>query len=102
MDDLNGTKIGLKLCEIEEKYENIVLRDIMRFFHGDGPAAALEAGNQKGGYYFCPSCDVHLCQTDNIAYCYQQKTRSLAEKQNLLVSGTFGKINSLKKNDTAF
>ena len=97
VDDLNGTKIGLKLCEIEEKYENIVLRDIMRFFHGDGPSAALEAGNQKGGYYFCPSCDVHLCQTDNIAYCYQQKTRSLAEKQNLVVSGTFGKINSLKK-----
>ena len=34
VDDLNGTKIGLKLCEIEEKYENIVLRDIMRFFMG--------------------------------------------------------------------
>ena len=84
MDDLNGTKIGLKLCKIEK-------------FHGDGPAAALEAGNQKGGYYFCPSCDVHLCQTDNIAYCYQQKNKIFGRKTKFVVSGTFGKINSLKK-----
>ena len=48
------------------------------------------------GLYFCPSCDVHLYQTDDIAYCYQQKTRSLAEKQNLVVQGKFGKIKHLK------
>ena len=92
VDDLNRTKIGINLSEIDGKYENIVLHDTMRFFHGDGPAAALESGNQKGGYYFCPSCDIHLYQTDGIAYCYQQKTRSLAEKQNLVVQGKFGKI----------
>ena len=28
--------------------------DIMRVFHGDAPAAQLEAGQQKGGHYFCP------------------------------------------------
>ena len=44
-------------------------------FHGDRPATALEAGNQKGGNYFCPSCDVHLCLTDDIAHCYRQKVR---------------------------
>ena len=28
-----------------------MLKDCMRVFHGDGPASALEAGNQKGGHY---------------------------------------------------
>ena len=39
-------------------------------------------------------------KTDDIAYCYQQKTRSLAEKQNLVIQGKFGKINSLKNDIT--
>ena len=82
---------------MDEKYENIVPHDTMGFFQVDGPATALENGNQKGSYYFCPNCDVHLYQADDIAYCYQQKTRSLAGKQNLFVQGKFGKINSLKK-----
>ena len=78
---LKGLKNGINLSELDQSCENIVLNDTMRFFHGDGPATALEAGNQKGGNYFCPSCDVHLCLTDDIAHCYHQKVRSLGEKQ---------------------
>ena len=48
----------------------IVLSDQMHFFHGDGPACTLAAGNQKGGHYFCPSCHIHLCQTDDITCTY--------------------------------
>ena len=59
---LKELKNGMNLSELDESCENIVLNDTMRFFHGDGPAAALEAGNQNGGNYFCTSCDVHLCQ----------------------------------------
>ena len=40
-----------------------MLKDCKRVFHGDGPVSALEAGNQKGGHYFCPSCDIPICQT---------------------------------------
>ena len=65
------------------------------FFHGDGPACALEAGNQKGGHYFCPSCHIHLCQTDDITYTYQQKIKSYAEKQSLILAGKVGRSNSL-------
>ena len=32
VDDLNRTKIGINLSEIDGKYENIVLHDTMRFF----------------------------------------------------------------------
>ena len=90
-----GLKEGLQLGEIDEQYEGIVLYDQMHFFHGDGPACALEAGNQKGGHYFCPSCDIHLCQTDDIACTYQQKIKSYAEKQSLILAGKFGRSNSL-------
>ena len=44
---LKGLKNGIHLSELDQSYENIVLNDTMRFFHGDGPASALEAGNQK-------------------------------------------------------
>ena len=59
--------------------------DQMHFFHGDGPA-----GNQKGGHYFCPSCHIHLCQTDDITCTYQQKIKSYAEKQSLILAGKVG------------
>ena len=47
----------MNLSELDESCENIVLNDIMRFFHGDSPAAALEAGNQKGGTQPCRRCE---------------------------------------------
>ena len=31
---------------------SISLTDLMRVFHGDAPAAQLEACQQKGGHYF--------------------------------------------------
>ena len=83
----------MNLSELDESCENIVLNDTMRFFHCDGPAAALEAVNQKGSNYFCPSCDVHLCLTDDITHCYHQKVKSLAEKQQKVLQGKFGWIN---------
>ena len=79
-----------------------MLKDCMRVFHGDGPASALEAGNQKGGHYFCPSCDIHICQTDDISCCYHKKFRSLAYKQNEVLKGKFGKINSSQKHSYPF
>ena len=79
-----------------------MLKDCMRVFHGDGPASALEAGNQKGGHYFYPSCDIHICQTDDISCCYHKKFRSLAYKQNEVLKGKFGKINSSQKHRYPF
>ena len=99
---LKELAIGLDLNEINEKYGNTVLHDTMRLFHGDGPAVALEAGNQKGGYYFCPSCDVHKCLTDDISHCYQQKPRSIQEKQQKVILGKLGRSKSLRKETCPF
>ena len=51
---------------------------------------------------FCPSCDIYSCLTDDIACCYQKKTKSLSEKQNLVLSGEIGKLNSLKNKTLPF
>ena len=67
---LSGLETDLQLNIIDQSYDGIILNDTMCFFKGDGPAAAFEAGNQKGGYYFCPTCDVHICLTDDISHCY--------------------------------
>ena len=32
------------------------VNDVLRFFHGDGPAMQFEAGNKIGGYYCCIGC----------------------------------------------
>ena len=63
-------------------HENISIKDTMRIFHGDGPAVQLESGNQKGGHYFCPACEVHLFQTDDISHRYQLNHQSLQDKRD--------------------
>ena len=70
---LEELKTELQLSSIDEKYEGILLNYSMRLFKGDGPAIAFEAGNQKGGYYFCPCCDVHGCLTG--VFCTLLSTR---------------------------
>ena len=76
--------------------ENILIRDTMRLFHGDGPAVQLESGNQKGGHYICPSCEIFLYQTDDISHSYQLTSKSLRDIQQKVISGKYGKKNSME------
>ena len=78
---LAGLETDIHLNIIDQSYEGIILNDTMRLFKGDGPAVDFEAGKQKGGYYFCPTCDVHICLTDDILHCYQQGIKSLEDLQ---------------------
>ena len=89
--------VGVNLKTIDNQYEDVTINDRMRFLHGDGPAAAFEAGNQKGGHYFCPSCDVHSGFTDNISYSYQSALRSLEDIRQRVLQGDIGKKRSMKK-----
>ena len=99
---LEELKTDLQLSSIDEKYEGIILNDSMRLFKGDGPAVAFEAGNQKGGYYFCPSCDVHACLTDDISHCYQQGIMSMENLQLRVMKGRVGSKNSRSKQTCPF
>ena len=75
---------------------DINIHDTMRMFHGDGPAVQLESGHQKGGHYFCPTCDIFLYRSDELSYSYSLPVNTFTEKQQHVLKGKFGKINSKK------
>ena len=62
----------------------------------------LEAVHQKGGYYFCQNCTIHSCQTDDITCTYQKSILSYSDKQQLVISGNFGKKNSISGDTLPF
>ena len=37
--------------------------DVLRYYHGDGPARQFEAGNNIGGDYLCTGCGAHYLMT---------------------------------------
>lgn len=72
--------------------ENIKLKDILRVYHGDGPATQLEAGQQKGGHYFCASCGIHADRCCEIAHSYYMKCITLKEKLSNVMRGKHSKL----------
>lgn len=64
----------------------ILVHDIMRFFHGDGPAMQFEAGNKIGGYY-CVGCDAHSSRFDDLPYCFHPRHLTLSERQEFILQG---------------
>ena len=66
----------------------VQVNDIMRCFHGDGPAQQFEAGNSIEGKYCCVGCSVRSDRMDDIAYTYRCQKLSLEERQKFLLQGT--------------
>ena len=52
---------------------------------GDGPASQFEAGQQKGGDYFCWACPVSGESTNSLSYCYYQKCISFEERRDKIL-----------------
>ena len=64
-----------------------VVFDVVRFFHGDGPAQQFESGNTVGGNYCCVGCGVKSDRMDDIAYTYRCAKLTLADRQEFLLKG---------------
>ncbi len=47
--------------------------------HGDNPARAHEAGQQKGVNYFCSTCGVHCDMTDDLAHFLNCKVQTVSK-----------------------
>ena len=75
--------------------DGIPFYDTMRFCHGDNPMRAFEAGQQKGGHYFCSCCGIHCGMTNEIDHALNQSFISLQERQDHILKGTISKRNSL-------
>ncbi len=61
--------------------------DVIRFFHGDGPAQQFESGNTVGGNYSCVSCSVRSDRMDDLAYTYRSNKLTLSQRQEFLLEG---------------
>ena len=64
-------------------------------FHGDGPAAKLEGGQQKAGHFYCPVCSMVAYHCDDISYSYYCRNLSLEEKKEVVMNGKFDKAGTL-------
>ena len=56
-----------------------MINDIARFFKGDSPARQFEAGQQKGGNFFCTSCSIHSNHVKNICFSNTKDMMSLQD-----------------------
>lgn len=61
--------------------------DIVRFFHGDGPAQQFEAGNSIGGNFPCVACGVRNERIADIAHAYRCQILDLQQRQDFLLQG---------------
>ena len=54
------------------------------FFKADGPACQFEAGQQKGGHYFCWMCDIHYSHVKDYVYLSYRKIYSYQDRQKII------------------
>ena len=77
--------------------QGLTIRDRMRLFHGDGPVVEIESGQQKGGHFYCAGCGCHAEYVHKLEHVFRCPLRSIAERQELVLAGPIGKMNSLLK-----
>lgn len=63
------------------------VNDVLRYFHGDGPAAQFEAGNSVGGNFSCVGCGARTVRFDDLAYSYRSEKLTLQSHQQFLLKG---------------
>ena len=89
------------LRENLETSDGIPIRDKMRIFKGDSPARQFEAGQQKGGIFFCCSCSIQGNFSANLRYTLQSKCLSLQERINK-VTQTESTLQRIRRGDVKF
>ena len=61
------------------------LHDVVRFFHGDGPACELEAGQQKGGRFPCWLCPANFDFCHDLTYLLSLPNLNLDERMQKII-----------------
>ena len=85
LDDIIALKQNIKTDDIE-------IIDKMRIFKGDKPAAQFEAGQQKGGNFYCFSCPSHAENASSYVHTHAKLIETISDRINVK------KLNSLKIN----
>ena len=63
----------------------VAVKDILRFFHVDGPAQQYEAGNSVGGVYPCVSCGIESKSMQNLEHSFKCPTHTLNDRRDFLL-----------------
>ena len=72
--------------------------DTARFFHGDNPAREVEAGQQKGGHYFCSNCGCHAERVNELDHVLNCPIVSFQDRMDTVMKlGTVSRANSIKQ-----
>ena len=69
------------------------LIDKLRFFHSNDSSAQLEAGHQKGGNYFCPTCTIKATEIYCLHKFYRTDVKNLKMKQEKVLKGPVASSN---------
>ena len=83
-------------CVQELKNDCEQYTDKLRFCQGDSPLRSFEAGQQKGGNYFCSTCNVHCDMTYEIDHVLNKKPISLQMRQDCILQGAVARRHSLQ------
>ena len=83
---IDTRNVGIKDLRHPTMVSGVDLYDIIRCFHGDGPACQLEAGQQKGGDFPCWICSVNINNCTDIPYVYYQPIMGLTERINKVLN----------------
>jgi hypothetical protein len=74
----------------------------MKFFHGDSPSRQYEAGQQKGGNFYCAACGANAHRVHDLNYVFCCPHVSLEDRQQLVFKGPHGKANYLGNSNKPF
>ena len=70
----------IKTTKYPTKIGDICIQDIIHFFHGDGPACQLDAGQQKGGDFPCWVCPINMNSSNDVAHVFYQPIMRIKER----------------------
>lgn len=72
--------------------------DTARFFHGDNPAREVEAGQRKGGHYFCSNSGCHAERVNELDHVLNCPIVSFQDRMDTVMKlGTVSRANSIKQ-----
>ena len=88
----------LELLNETISWKGAPIKDQMRLFKGDGPAAQFEAGQQKGGNFPCWGCSIHKSRISDFVHASSLPLISLNDRvDKVLASLQSLKASKLKK-----
>ncbi|CAH1240896.1 Hypp6176 [Branchiostoma lanceolatum] len=71
----------------DTNYQDVKIRDVVRYFTGDDPAQWVESGEQHQGTYGCSAgCGAPIKRFMDLGYCLRLQVKSLEDRRQLITS----------------